>query len=112
MDKFKLAVINVLRELEVPAHLRGYEFIKSAMNSIHADSETIYHITMQLYPGIAKLHNTTPTRVERGIRHALTFAHMDLAVQFKVLGTSREMPNGEFLATLNESIKIQLASTI
>ena len=89
MDKFELEVVNALRELEVPAHVKGYEFIKSA---------------------IAEKHNTAHSRVERGIRHALEIAQSDFQIQKKVLGTSRDLTNRDFLATLHETIKIKLAS--
>ena len=109
MDQFELEVIAALRELEVPIHLRGYEFIKTAINIIRENPSSIYHITKELYPEIAKRHFTMPSRVERGIRHALTFAYMDLVVLKKVMGTSRKLTNSEFLATLNEVIKIKMA---
>jgi len=110
MDKFELEVIAALRELEVPAHLKGYEYIKTAMGCIRKDPQIIYHITKELYPAVAKLQITTATRVERGIRHAVKFAFMDLVVLKKVLGTSRALTNSEFLATLNEVIKVKMAT--
>ena len=109
MDKFELEVISALRELGVPVHLKGYQFIKTAIKHLQKNPDTIYHITKELYPAVAEMHNTEPTRVERGIRHALSFAYMDLAVLKKVLGTSRELTNSEFLATLNEVIKVKMA---
>ena len=109
MDKFELEVIKALRELEIPVHLRGYEYIKTAIKYLQEKPQAIYSITKGLYPEVAKIHFTKPARVERGIRHALTFAYMDLAVLKKVLGTSRELTNSEFLATLNEVIKVKMA---
>lgn len=109
MDKFEIEVINVLRELEVPAHLRGYEYIKTALNCLRDDPDSIWYITKELYPTIAEKHLTNSSKVERGIRHALTFAYMDLVVLKKVMGTSRRLANSEFLATLNEVIKIKMA---
>ena len=108
MDKLELEVIKALRELEVPAHLMGYEYIKTAIKYLQEKPNAIYGITKELYPTIAKRHETKASRVERGIRHALTFAYMDLVVLKKVLGTSRELTNGEFLATLNEVVKIKM----
>ena len=109
MDKFELEVIGALRELEVPVHLRGYEYIKTAIKCLRESPSTIHHITKELYPEVAKRHGTEGTRVERGIRHALTFAYMDLVVMKKVMGTSRMLTNSEFLATLNEVINVKLA---
>lgn len=110
MDKFELEVISALRELEVPVHLKGYGFIKTAIKYLRENPKAIYGITKDLYPAIAKIHDTKASRVERGIRHALTFAYMDLVVLKKVLGTSRELTNGEFLATFAEVIKVKLAT--
>ena len=110
MDKFEIEVISALRELEVPAHLRGYEYIKTALNCLRNDPDSIWHITRELYPAVAERFNILkPQRVERGIRHALTFAYMDLVVLKKVLGTSERLSNGEFLATLHEVIRVKMA---
>jgi len=110
LDKLDLEVISALRELEVPVHLLGYEYIKTALNVLRTDPSTIHRIIKELYPAIAGIHNTKSSRVERGIRHALTFAFMDLAVLKKVIGTSRKLTNSEFLATLHEVIMIKLAT--
>ena len=110
MDKFELEVINHLRELKVPAHLRGYEYIKTALNCLREDPDIIWAITKELYPAVAEKFNILkPQRVERGIRHALTFVYMDLVVLKKVLGTSSRLTNGEFLATLHEVIRVKMA---
>lgn len=108
MDNFDLAVINSLRELEIGAHMRGYEFIKSAM-SILKDSPTAIHNMMNLYEAVAEKHGTKASRVERAIRHALENAESDFLTQKKVIGTARELSNQEFLATFAEAIRIKLA---
>lgn len=110
MNKFEIEVINALRELEIPAHMHGYGYIKSAMNHLHDNPQSLYFITKELYPAVAEKHNTTPSRVERGIRHALASAYSDFLIQKKVLGTSRDLVNSEFLATLHEVIKIKMAT--
>lgn len=110
MKHFEIEVINALRELEIPVHMRGYEFIKTAINHLHDNPESLYSITKELYPAVAEKHNTTPSRVERGIRHALESAYSDFLIQKKVLGTARDLTNGEFLATLHEVIKLKLAT--
>ena len=109
MDKFELEVVNALRELEVPVHMKGYQFIKTAMNILHKDPSAIYAV-IKLYGTVAEKENTTATRVERGIRHALKSARADQSTRWEVLGTDVFLKNGEFLATLAESIKIKLAT--
>lgn len=110
MTQFEIEVVNSLRVLLVSAHLRGYGFIKTAMNKLHEDPELQFNITKGLYAEVAEHHNTTPSRVERGIRHALETCYSDYLIQKKVLGTGRELTNGEFLATLNEAIKIKMVT--
>ncbi|WP_052315280.1 sporulation initiation factor Spo0A C-terminal domain-containing protein [Desulfosporosinus youngiae] len=109
LDQFDLEVINTLRELGVPAHIRGYEYIKAAIKYLQEKPDAIYSLTTDLYPTVAKRNNTKATRVERGIRHARTFACADPSVLKKVFGTSRELTNGEFLATFIEVIRIRMA---
>ena len=109
MDKFDLQIITALRELEISAHLLGYEYIKTATKVLHENPTFIHSIAKKLYPAIAEIHGTIPSRVERGIRHALESANSDFITQKKVLGTARELANGEFLATLHESIRVKMA---
>lgn len=110
MSKRELLVINSLQDLDIPAHLKGYAYLKSAMSLINGNPSIIYAVMKELYPSIAGEHNTEPTRVERGIRHALTFITDNPSVRRKVLGTARlEMTNSEFIATLNEAVEIKLA---
>ena len=112
MDKFELEVISALRELDIPVHMKGYQFIKTAMNLIHQDPSIIYAITKELYPAVAEIHGTIGSRVERGIRHALGNANSDFMTQKKVLGTSRELVSSEFLATLTEVINVKMVGVV
>lgn len=108
MKNYQIQVYNALRELEISAHLRGYEFLKTAMNLIHADKTAIYSV-IKLYEAVAKEHNSTAGKVERNIRHALESANSDFLTQKKVIGTARELSNSEFMATLHESILVKMA---
>ncbi len=108
MNKFELEVIAALRELDIPVHMKGYQYIKTATNVLHTDPSAIYKV-IKLYETVAEKENTTASRVERGIRHALQNAKSDLSIQKKVLGTARNLTNSEFLATLFEVIRIKLA---
>lgn len=112
MDKFDVEVINTIRELGIPAHVKGYEFIKTAMNYFHKNPNSIYAVTKDLYPEVAKLHKTTWTRVERGIRHAISISRADDDAWVRVLGRTGPIPNGEFLATLNAVVKMKLVGVV
>ena len=114
MDKFEIAIYNALRELEIPPHVRGYEFLKSALRYLRKNPNAIYAITTELYPEVAKLHGekVKPSHVERGMRHALSLSKVDDAAWLRLMGRAGHMTNGGFLSTLGETIRIKLASDL
>ena len=67
-------VTNIIHEVGVPAHIKGYQYLREAIMMVINDIETINQITKQLYPDIASKFKTTPSRVERAIRHAIEVA--------------------------------------
>jgi len=67
-------VTNLIHEVGVPAHIKGYQYLREAIMMVVNDIEVINQITKQLYPDIAKKFHTTPSRVERAIRHAIEVA--------------------------------------
>lgn len=104
-----------LQEIGVPAHLVGYEYLKSAL-SICVDNPTaIRGMTTELYPAIAKAHNTTSSKVERGIRHAIETCWgrcntSTLANVFgPIVGAREKRPaNSEFIAALAERLRMEV----
>jgi len=108
VDKFDLEVISILRQLDIPAHVKGYEYIKTAMNVIKTNPKAI-HGVIKLYETVAEREGVTASKVERGIRHALETIESSFLTQKKLLGTDRKLTNGEFLATLAEVIRVKLA---
>ena len=62
---------DIIHEIGVPAHIKGYQYLRDAIILSVNDMEMLNSITKILYPTIAKRHQTTPSRVERAIRHAL-----------------------------------------
>ncbi len=67
-------VTNILHDIGVPAHIRGYHYMREAIIMSVNDMDVLNYITKELYPSIAKKCNTTPSRVERAIRHAIEVA--------------------------------------
>ena len=67
-------VTNIIHEVGVPAHIKGYQYLREAIMMVINDIDVINQITKQLYPDIAKKYQTTPSRVERAIRHAIEVA--------------------------------------
>lgn len=73
-DNLEALVTNVIHELGVPAHIKGYQYLREAIMMVINDIDIINQITKQLYPEIAEKYKTTPSRVERAIRHAIEVA--------------------------------------
>ena len=107
-----LVIIHKLRDLGVPANIKGYDYLKEALGLVLGNPQLLRCITQGLYPSIAKEYETTPSQVERAIRHAIkiTFdrSHPDDIKAY--FGNSysflRGRPtNSEFIATLAEAIR-------
>ena len=71
-NQLKIVIRDILRKLRVPAHLTGFDYLVDAIAMTYLDKENITHITKTIYPEIAKARNTSPSRVERCIRHAVS----------------------------------------
>ena len=73
-DNLEVLVTNIIHEVGVPAHIKGYQYLREAIMMVVNDIDVINQITKSLYPKIALKFNTTPSRVERAIRHAIEVA--------------------------------------
>ena len=73
-ENLEALVTNVIHEVGVPAHIKGYQYLREAIIMAVTDIDMINQITKQLYPEIAGKNHTTPRRVERAIRHAIEVA--------------------------------------
>ena len=111
MDKaFELAIYEALRELQIPAHLKGYQFLKSALRYLRDNPNSIYSVTKDLYPGIAEMYDDKVewTHVERGIRNAIRLSRASDETKIRVLGKKGHLANSEFIAALGETIGFRL----
>lgn len=109
-------IVQALRTLGVPAHLEGYGYLKSALEICLNDTSAIRGVTKAIYPIIANANDTTPTGVERAIRHAIevAWARGDKVALSQYFGNtikeSRGKPtNAEFLATVAESLRMEVS---
>lgn len=107
-------IIEMLRCVGVPAHVKGYTYLKDALDLCWNDKSYIEAITKRLYPDIAGREKTTSRRVERAIRHAIEIAYYrsDAETYNRIFGYSsasgRKQPtNSEFIATLTEQLNIE-----
>ena len=73
-ENLEALVTNIIHEVGVPAHIKGYQYLREAIIMVVKDIDVINQITKSLYPQIAHKFNTTPSRVERAIRHAIEVA--------------------------------------
>ena len=73
-ESLEALVTNIIHEIGVPAHIKGYQYLREAIMMVVNDIDIINQITKQLYPDIAKKYKTTSSRVERAIRHAIEVA--------------------------------------
>lgn len=116
-NKFDLLdyVARLMHEVGVPASIRGYDYIRDSIMMALSDREILRSITKELYPSIAKTHKTTPSRVERAIRHAVEVAwgRGDVDVLNGIFGytvksTKGKPTNGEFISMLAERVRLDL----
>lgn len=107
-------VTNIIHEIGVPAHIKGYQYLRDAIMMSVNDSEMLNSITKQLYPSIAKRHKTTPSRVERAIRHAIEVAWsrgkmdtIDDLFGYTVNNGKGKPTNSEFVALIADKIRLE-----
>ena len=110
-------VTNIIHEIGVPAHIKGYQYLREAIIIAVGDMDVINAITKVLYPQVAKTFQTTPSRVERAIRHAIEVAwdrgDLDTLQRFfgyTVSNTKGKPTNSEFIALIADKLQLQLKS--
>ena len=110
----EMDVTNVIHEIGVPAHIKGYQYLRDAIIMSVNDLEMLNSITKILYPTIAKKHQTTPSRVERAIRHAIEVAWsrgkldaIDELFGYTVNSGKGKPTNSEFIALIADKIRLE-----
>ena len=113
-DSLEKQVTAVIQSIGVPAHIKGYQYLREAIQMTIEDRETNSAITKVLYPTIAKKYQTTPSRVERAIRHAIEVTFSRGPVEPKeemfgyTIGYGKGKPtNSEFIALIADRIRLQ-----
>lgn len=111
----EMQVTDIIHQIGVPAHIKGYQYLRDAILMAIEDEEIINAVTKRLYPSVAKKHGTTSSRVERAIRHAIEVAwdRGDVDVLNSYFGytihTGRGKPtNSEFIAMISDKFRLQL----
>ncbi|WP_066072335.1 sporulation transcription factor Spo0A [Alkalithermobacter thermoalcaliphilus] len=107
-------ITNIIHEIGVPAHIKGYLYLREAIKMVIDNVELLSAVTKELYPSIAKQFNTTPSRVERAIRHAIEVAwsrgKVDTINQlfgYTVHNTKGKPTNSEFIAMVSDKLRLE-----
>ncbi|QNU65498.1 sporulation transcription factor Spo0A [Ruminiclostridium herbifermentans] len=111
----EVEVTNIMHEIGVPAHIKGYQYLRDAIMMVVKDLDVINSITKLLYPSIAKEYNTTPSRVERAIRHAIEVAWsrgqveaIDALFGYTVNIGKGKPTNSEFIAMIADKLRLEM----
>ena len=107
-------VTSIIHEVGVPAHIKGYQYVREAIMIAVEDMDVINSVTKVLYPEVAKRFGTTPSRVERAIRHAIEVAwdRGDLETLqhffgYTVSNSKGKPTNSEFIAMISDRVRLQ-----
>ena len=108
-------VTEFIHELGVPAHIKGYQYIRTAIMMVVENMDMLNYITKQLYPEIAHAYNTTASRVERAIRHSIEVAWtrgkpetMNEIFGYTIHTGKGKPTNSEFIAMVADRIRLQI----
>lgn len=117
--QLEVIVTNIIHEIGVPAHIKGYQYLRDSIMMAVTDMDILNSITKQLYPTIAKMHKTTPSRVERAIRHAIEVAwnrgKMDTIHElfgYTIQSGKGKPTNSEFIALISDKIRLEYKNAI
>lgn len=113
-NNLQISVTKILHELGVPSHIKGYQYIREGILLLYNNPEMIGGITKELYPEIADKFNTTVSRVERAIRHAIevSWNRGDWDLMEEIFGHSVDIDkakptNSEFIVTVADKLRLE-----
>ncbi len=108
-------VTEIIHQIGVPAHIKGYQYLRDAILMAIDDEQIINAVTKRLYPSVAKKHGTTSSRVERAIRHAIEVAWdrgdvdvLNSYFGYTIHGSRGKPTNSEFIAMIADKFRLQI----
>lgn len=111
--ELEMLVSTVIRDVGIPMHILGYDYVKEAVILVIENKSYLQAVTKELYPLLARRHESTPSRVERGIRHAIEVAWNrgnmeahDKLFGYTVNALKGQPTNSEFIAGIAEYIRM------
>lgn len=113
----EVQVTEILHQIGVPAHIKGYHYLRDSIIMAVRTPDIINAVTKQLYPGVAKDYSTTPSRVERAIRHAIEVAWdrgdvdiLNSYFGYTIHNTRGKPTNSEFIAMISDRLRLHMRS--
>lgn len=113
-NNLEAEITNIIHEIGVPAHIKGYLYLREAIQMVVNDIELLSAVTKELYPSIAKKYNTTASRVERAIRHAIEVAWSRGQVDtinklfgYTIHNDKGKPTNSEFIAMVADKLRLK-----
>ncbi|MDD4570281.1 MAG: sporulation transcription factor Spo0A [Tepidanaerobacteraceae bacterium] len=114
-NNLEVQITSIIHEIGVPAHIKGYFYIREAIFMVINNIELLSAVTKELYPNIANKYNTTPSRVERAIRHAIEVAWSRGCVEtlnslfgYTTTKDRGKPTNSEFIAMISDKLRMEL----
>jgi two-component system response regulator (stage 0 sporulation protein A) len=119
LNDLEIIVTDIIHQLGVPAHVKGYHYLREAIVSSITDKSLLESVTKKLYPYVAQKFSTTPSRVERAIRHAIEIAwdrgNLDTINSFfgYTVNTCKGKPtNSEFIALVTDKLRLKYRAVL
>lgn len=113
-NDLEIDITNLIHEIGVPAHIKGYQYLRDAITLVVGHMEYLNAVTKELYPTIAAMNNTTPSRVERAIRHAIEIAWnrgkletLENLFGYTVQQDKGKPTNSEFIAIIADKLRLE-----
>lgn len=115
-NNLQISISKMLHELGMPSHIKGYQYIRDAISLVYDNPEIVGGITKELYPTLAGKYDTTVSRVERAIRHAIevSWNRGDWDLMEEIFGHSVDVDkakptNSEFIVTVADKLRLEYA---
>ncbi len=113
-ESLEVAITNIIHEVGVPAHIKGYHYLRDAIALVVENMELLGAVTKELYPTIAERNRTTPSRVERAIRHAIEVAWnrgkietINALFGYTIQNDKGKPTNSEFIAIIADKLRLE-----
>lgn len=113
-NDLEVDITNLIHEIGVPAHIKGYQYMRDAITLVVSNMDLLSAVTKELYPTIAAMNGTTPSRVERAIRHAIELAWnrgkletLNNLFGYTIQNDKGKPTNSEFIAIIADKLRLE-----